>query len=337
MKNSILLLLGLGIAVNIFFATPFITYAIPDDGNRGCPEGKVFSSQLNNGRGGCVLAFQPLVGIPFVDTTNPNTSLPQYINALYLASISIAAFLAVIKIIFAGVKYMLSDVVPTKEAAKKDMYGALLGLLIVVGAVLILNTINPQLTGLDALSKIKGVSVDMGGNAPDKCVQIKIDYLTGKEICVATEGETCDLSRAGTFCDCGQIISYTTVEPGFRCDNPTSDSPPPADPNDPNCTYTEGYATCPCGTIIKPTGSYTFNCISAISNIDFRGETIDTSITYTINDPADPDIGIMEDAPNHGKTVTIIGVNNSMIQYATLNGEQGWVGCSLLLPKIPGC
>ena len=170
MKNSILLLLGLGIAVNIFFATPFITYAIPDDGNRGCPEGKVFSSQLNNGRGGCVLAFQPLVGIPFVDTTNPNTSLPQYINALYLASISIAAFLAVIKIIFAGVKYMLSDVVPTKEAAKKDMYGALLGLLIVVGAVLILNTINPQLTGLDALSKIKGVNVGLINDTNDKPV-----------------------------------------------------------------------------------------------------------------------------------------------------------------------
>lgn len=94
--------------------------------------------------------FVPLVGIPGLKTgTTP--SLTGYLNALYIASISIAAFLAVIKIIFAGVKYMLTDVVTTKGDAKKDIKGALLGLLIVIGAVLILNTINPNLTYLDVL------------------------------------------------------------------------------------------------------------------------------------------------------------------------------------------
>jgi hypothetical protein len=87
--------------------------------------------------------FRVLVGIPGIDPNN--TNMGQYINALYILSISIAALLAVIKIIIAGVKYMLSDVVTSKAEAKSDIQGALIGLLIVISAVVILETINPQL------------------------------------------------------------------------------------------------------------------------------------------------------------------------------------------------
>lgn len=88
--------------------------------------------------------FRPLVGIPGI--SDPSTDLNTYINILYALSISIAALLAVIKIIIAGVKYMLSDVITSKQAAKSDIQGALIGLLVVISAVLILNVINPQLT-----------------------------------------------------------------------------------------------------------------------------------------------------------------------------------------------
>lgn len=88
--------------------------------------------------------FKPLVGIPGI--SDPSTDINSYINILYALSISIAALLAVIKIIVAGVKYMLSDVVTSKSEAKSDIQGALIGLLVVISAVLILNIINPQLT-----------------------------------------------------------------------------------------------------------------------------------------------------------------------------------------------
>ena len=88
--------------------------------------------------------FQPLVGIPGI-TDPSNISFDTYINILYAMSISIAALLAVIKIIIAGVKYMLSDLVSSKSEAKSDIQGALIGLLIVVSAVLILTVINPDL------------------------------------------------------------------------------------------------------------------------------------------------------------------------------------------------
>jgi hypothetical protein len=79
--------------------------------------------------------YSPLVDIP----GNGPQSFEQYISFLYGASISIAALLAVVKIIIAGAKYMVSDVVP----AKGD---AILGLLLILGAVIILEFINPQLT-----------------------------------------------------------------------------------------------------------------------------------------------------------------------------------------------
>ena len=92
--------------------------------------------------------FIPLVGIPGLTDVNltGDQGLNLYINALYRLSISIAALLAVIKIVAAGAKYMLTDIVPAKEEAKKDIQGALIGLLIVIAAVIILNTVNSDLT-----------------------------------------------------------------------------------------------------------------------------------------------------------------------------------------------
>lgn len=89
--------------------------------------------------------YKPLVGIPGVDTTN----FDSFISTLYALSISIAGLLAVIKIIWAGVKYMLTDVVTTKGEAKKDIQGALVGLLVVLSAVLILTVINPNIINVD--------------------------------------------------------------------------------------------------------------------------------------------------------------------------------------------
>jgi hypothetical protein len=87
--------------------------------------------------------YAPLVGIPGVDAS---ADFNTYINALYALSISVAALLAVIKIVIAGAKYMLSDVVTSKSEAISDIQGSVFGLIIVISAVLILTVINPNLT-----------------------------------------------------------------------------------------------------------------------------------------------------------------------------------------------
>ncbi len=111
------------------------------------------------------ITYQPLVGIPGVD--NAASNFNQYINQLYFVSISIAALLAVIKIIIGGVKWMLTDVVTQKSDAKNDIRSALLGLLLIIAAVLILGTINPQLTNLNVLQSAPGIQLQRGqGGGP---------------------------------------------------------------------------------------------------------------------------------------------------------------------------
>lgn len=88
-------------------------------------------------------AYKPLVGIPGIG--EGDSDFGKYINALYALSISVAALMAVIKIIIAGVKYMLSDVVTSKSEAISDIRSSVIGLIIVISAVLILTEINPQL------------------------------------------------------------------------------------------------------------------------------------------------------------------------------------------------
>ena len=95
--------------------------------------------------------FKSLVPLPGFDPGSPD--IGQFIQALYSLAIIIGALLAVIKIILAGFKYMFGGTVTTTEDAKADIKGALLGLLIIVGAVVILGTINPQLTNLNIFGR----------------------------------------------------------------------------------------------------------------------------------------------------------------------------------------
>lgn len=86
--------------------------------------------------------YQPLVGIPGVSDTQ---NFDEYLQAVYATAISLAALLAVIKIVIAGVKWMTTDIVTSKSDAKKDIQGAIFGLLVILGAVLILYIINPNI------------------------------------------------------------------------------------------------------------------------------------------------------------------------------------------------
>ncbi len=102
-----------------------------------------------------VNTYTPLVGVPGLEA-GKGFSTEQYVNALYYLSITVAGLLAVVQIIYGGVEWTFSDAFTEKSSAKTRIQGALLGLLIILSAVLILNTINPNLTILNIF-----------GNAPD--------------------------------------------------------------------------------------------------------------------------------------------------------------------------
>jgi hypothetical protein len=100
----------------------------------------------------------------------------KYLNIIFKLAIGICAALAVIMLIINGVKYMGDESIFAKTEAKSGMFGAIVGLLIALGAWALLNTINPALTGQNGLN-ISSANVeidetpilsDKGSVAPNK-------------------------------------------------------------------------------------------------------------------------------------------------------------------------
>ena len=101
--------------------------------------------------------FVSITTIPFLNGETPTAE--KFVRAAYRLSISVAAMLAVIKIIYGGVQWMLTDVVTSKESAKKDIKGAILGLIIVLCAVFILEILNPKLKTFSLFSNVPALNI----------------------------------------------------------------------------------------------------------------------------------------------------------------------------------
>ncbi len=94
--------------------------------------------------------FVPLVKLPGVTQTQPG-GLANYLNKIYLFLIVVGSIIAAIRISIAGAEYAFTDIVTSKEDAKKHIYGVLIGLAILLIPFIVLSTIYPALTSLDIL------------------------------------------------------------------------------------------------------------------------------------------------------------------------------------------
>lgn len=148
--------------------------------------------------------FEPLVGIPGVTDREGKPGIGDYMNAVYRLSISIAALLAVLILIKAGVKYMFSEIVTSKEDAKRDIKGALLGLLLIISAVLILSTINRDLTNFDVVISPIDLSNVVVGSGDGGGVN-NFSYQEINRLCT-------ELNRDGGTCSFHACSSITSVE-----------------------------------------------------------------------------------------------------------------------------
>ncbi len=160
--------------------------------------------------------FVPLVGVPFIDNVDvgrtASTRLAGYANAFYIAAISLGAVVAVLKIIWAGVKYMLSDVITDKTQAKADIKGALLGLILIIGAVLMLNTISPNITALQAFN-LTALRIDRPEQPTTPGPPV-----TAAEVCAAAEAQddTCLTESCGTCLGGSCSEAYTACRENCR-------------------------------------------------------------------------------------------------------------------------
>jgi lipoprotein-anchoring transpeptidase ErfK/SrfK len=94
----------------------------------------------------CYELLAPIPG--FGDSVNTD-SLGEYINIVFQIGLGIAGVLAILMIIYAGVKYMTTDAASAKSEGKKLITNAFFGLGVILSAFIFLNTINPDLLNLE--------------------------------------------------------------------------------------------------------------------------------------------------------------------------------------------
>ena len=94
--------------------------------------------------GGCERDASGKLVLKTIDVGGEN-ALGQYLNIIIKLAIGIAAVLAVVLIVMGVIQYMSTELVSGKEEGKKRITNAVLGLLVALGAWLILYTINPNL------------------------------------------------------------------------------------------------------------------------------------------------------------------------------------------------
>jgi hypothetical protein len=91
-----------------------------------------------------------------------------FLGLIFKILITVGALLAVGTLVYAGISYMLSEAFETKGEAKNRMKAALWGLIILLGAWLMLYTINPQLLNfnLSSIGTLGGSTNTPTSNAP---------------------------------------------------------------------------------------------------------------------------------------------------------------------------
>ena len=171
--------------------------------------------------------YIPMVDLPGVTVSNGTTSFASYASALYVEYILVAARLAVILLVLAGAKYMMTDVVSGKGQAVEDIKGSLLGLLIIIAAFVILNTINPNLNKISIVGIIPNTSVNGGGLG---------GFLTWTGTAPSITPDDCQAGQTFYACGTGLVGCAPAGTSGAICGIPPDLSlPPGAQPNLINC------------------------------------------------------------------------------------------------------
>ena len=85
-------------------------------------------------------------------------TLTQYLNGIFVTVIGIAGILAVVMIVICGIRLMTSASAGGKSEAKSCITNAIFGVLIAIGAWILLNTVNPQLLRNDAQITVAATS-----------------------------------------------------------------------------------------------------------------------------------------------------------------------------------
>jgi len=92
-------------------------------------------------------SYTPLAPLPgTVDANTGQTNISMYLSGAIKLLIALGAALAILFAIIGGTQYVAAGISPdAKSGAKERIWGALIGLAIILTSYLLLNSINPKL------------------------------------------------------------------------------------------------------------------------------------------------------------------------------------------------
>lgn len=92
--------------------------------------------------------FVPLTQVPGLTDMGNSFNLSSFLNTLYRLAIGVAAVVAVLQIMRAGIMYMGGDSVTEKKEAKNLIGLSIAGLILVLSPVIVFSIINPEILSL---------------------------------------------------------------------------------------------------------------------------------------------------------------------------------------------
>ncbi|HRH55379.1 MAG TPA: pilin [Candidatus Paceibacterota bacterium] len=140
--------------------------------------------------------FVPLTNVPFIQAAGNSVDLPQFLNGLYRICIGIAAVVAVLQIMRAGILYMGGDSVTEKKEAKNLIALSIGGLILVLSPVVVFSIINPEILSLE----IKNLG-DLAAQQRQRNLELNtvVVPLNSEEECAERDGTPVDDPNTPTF------------------------------------------------------------------------------------------------------------------------------------------
>lgn len=174
--------------------------------------------------------FVSLTKIPGLENAGNATDLATFLNTVYKICIGLAAVIAVLQIVRAGIMYMGGDSVTEKSAARNLIVNSLVGLLLVLSPVIVFSIINKNILSL----KINNLGA------------LKIDSTAPTAGGAAPSGSATPAGACGTQYASYDIDGFTQLPAGQQCSDvfQANDVPIPVACCDNSATPTPGYTCC---------------------------------------------------------------------------------------------
>jgi hypothetical protein len=167
--------------------------------------------------------FVPLTNLPIFNTSAGLTTainLSAFFNALYKYCIGIAATLAVLQIMRAGIMYMGGDSITETKEARRLIASAVGGLVLVLSPYVIFSIINPNILSLNLGTDLSGLNPGASNQSSPASATVSPAQPTSVDFGEVTS--TCNNGSGGSL---GDLSSCGTPAAG-SVNNSTLTSPP---------------------------------------------------------------------------------------------------------------